>query len=150
MTEPVDPLPFATMVNSVQEQIGRLATTMGPQGSAKIIPSFDGSNPKECKDCIESIGKFVTLTQVENERVKFVAYQASEGPVSDFLKRYLSRNPEENWRRLKAELQSCFGEVVDSQHALLLLRKVRQKPNESIQVFAERLLALGENAFEGI
>ena len=29
-------------------------------------------------------------------------------------------------------------------------RKVRQKPNESIQVFAERLLALGEDAVEGI
>ena len=151
MAEPVDPLPFATMVRSVQEQMGHLATTMGAQGIAKIVPSFDGSNPKEFKDWIKSIEKFITLTQVENERVKFVAYQASNGrPVSDFLKRYLSRNPEENWRRVKAELRSCFGEVVDSQHALLLLRKVRQKPNESIQVFAERLLALGEDAFEGI
>ena len=131
MAEPVDPLPFATMVKSVQEQMGRLATTMGAQGIAKIVPSFDGSNPKEFKDWIKSIEKFVTLTQVENERVKFVAYQASKGPVSNFLKRYLSRNPEENWRRVKAELRSCFGEVVYSQHALLLLRKVRQKPNES-------------------
>ena len=150
MAEPVDPLPFATMVKSVQEQMGRLATTMGAQGIAKTVPSFDGSNPKEFKDWIKSIEKFVTLTQIENERVKFVAYQASKGPVSDFLKRYLSRNPEENCRRVKAELRSCFGEVVDSQQALLLLRKVRQKPNESIQVFAERLLALGEDAFEGI
>ena len=150
MAEPVDPLPFATMVKSVQEQMGRLATTMRAQGIAKIVPSFDGSNPKKFKDWIKSIDKFVTLIRVENERVKFVAYQASKGPVSDFLKRYLSRNPEENWRRVKAELRSCFGEVVDSQQALLLLRKVRQKPNESIQVFAERLLALGEDAFEGI
>ena len=150
MAEPVDPLPFATMVKSIQEQMGRLATTMGAQGIAKIVPSFDGSNPKEFKDWIKSIEKFVTLTQVENERVKFVAYQASKGPVSDFLERYLSRNPEENWRRVKAELRSCFGKLVDSQHALLLLRKVRQKPNESIQVFAERLLALDEDAFEGI
>ena len=51
---------------------------------------------------------------------------------------------------MKAELQSCFGGVVDSQYALLLLQKVRQKPNESIQIFAERLLALGEDALEGI
>ena len=99
---------------------------------------------------MKSIEKFVTLTQVENERVKFVAYQASKGPISDFLKPYLSRNPEENWRRVKAELRSCFGEEVDLQHALLLLRKVRQKPNEPIQVFAERLQTLGEEAYERI
>ena len=150
MAEPVDPLPFATMVRSVQEQMGHLDTTMGAQGIKKIVPCFDDSNPKEFKDWIKSIEKFLTSTQVKNERVKFVAYQASKGPLSNFLKRYLSRNPEENWRRVKAELRSCFGEVVDSQHALLLLRKVRQKPNESIQVFAKRLLALGEDAFEGI
>ena len=87
---------------------------------------------------------------MENKRVKFVAYKASKGPARHSRMRYLSRNPDENWRRVKAELWLCFSEVVDSQHALLLLRKVRQNPNESIQVFAERLLALGEHAFEGI
>ena len=83
------------------------------------------------------------------DRVKYVAYQSSKGPVSDFLKRHLDNNAVQNWDQIKAELKSRFGEVVDSQHALLLLRKVKQKPQETIQVYAERLLNLGEDAFEG-
>ena len=66
MAEPVDPLPFATMVKPVKDQMGRLATTMGAQGIAKTVPSFDGSNPMEFKDWIKSIEKFVTITQFKN------------------------------------------------------------------------------------
>ena len=67
MAEPIDPLPFAALVKSVQDQMGQLTITMGAQGIAKIVPSFDGSNPKELKDWIKSIEKFVTLTQVEKK-----------------------------------------------------------------------------------
>ena len=107
-----------------QTQDGHNAMTIArwPSASgAKTCTKFSWLNPKEFKDWFKGIEKFVVLTQVENGRVKFIAYQASKGPVSNFLKRYLSCNPEENWRRVKAELRSCFGEVVDSQHALLLL-----------------------------
>ena len=46
--------------------------------------------------------------------------------------------------------KSSFGDVVDSQHVLLAhQKKEKQKPRETIQVYAERLSALGEDAFEG-
>ena len=51
--------------------------------------------------------------------------------------------------QIKTELTGRLAEVTDPQHALMLLRKVRQKPNENIQVYAERMLALAEDAFIG-
>ena len=40
--------------------------------------------------------------------------------------------------------------MVDQQHAMLLLRrKVKQKSGEGIQVYAERLISLGDDAFRG-
>lgn len=39
--------------------------------------------------------------------------------------------------------------MTDAQHAITLLRKVRQKPGETVQVYAEWLLTLSEDAFPG-
>ena len=49
---------------------------------------------------------------------------------------------------LKKELTSRFAEVTDHQYALFLLRKVKQRPGEIIQVYAERLMALSDDAFD--
>ena len=53
------------------------------------------------------------------------------------------------WIQVKAGLTSSFVEVTDSQHALML-RKVKQKPGENVQVYVERLLGLAEDAFVGL
>ena len=106
-------------------------------------------NPKDFKEWIKSIEQYVVLTRTPIKRTQFVAYQASQGPLSDFLKRYLDANPIHDWGRIKTALRINFGEVIDSQHALLLLRKCKQKPGETVQVYAERLNSYAEDAFEG-
>ena len=75
-----------------------------------------------------------------------IAYQSSRGAISDFIQRYLHDNPAHSWEQLKAELSGRFAEITDPQHAFTLLRKVRQKPDDNIQLYAERLLALAEEA----
>lgn len=139
---------FVNVLGTLGEQVAGLSTSVGAQGVAKIIPSFDGDS-KSFKEWIKSIEKYCVLTRVPPDKVKMVAYQSSKGPVSDFLKRYLETNPDHNWVQIRTELTGRFAEVTDPQHALMLLRKVRQKPNENIQVYAERLLALAEDAFLG-
>lgn len=140
---------FANLFRNMGEQVAGLSTAVGAQGVAKIIRPFEGDG-KQFKDWIKSIEKYALLTRVPNDQVKMVAYQSSKGPVSDFLKRHLEANPNHTWIQVKAELTSRFAEVTDSQHALMLLRKVKQKPGENVQVYAERLLALAEDAFVGL
>ena len=60
------------------------------------------------------------------DRIKLVAYQSSKGPVRDFLKRHIEAYIRDTWDGLKAELRVRFVEVIDSQHGLLLLWRVRQ------------------------
>ena len=48
---------------------------------------------------------------------------------------------------MKLDLTNRFAEIVDRQHALTQLRRIKQKPKESVQIFAERQLALSEDAF---
>ena len=72
----------------------------------------------------------------------------SKGPTSDFIDRFLRERPQATWGEMKQELTVRFAEIVDPQHALTLLRKIKQRPKESVQLFAERLLTLSEDAFD--
>ena len=98
---------------------------------------------------MKSIEKYAYLTGLGPDKIRLIAYQSSRGAVSDFIHRYLEDYPNNSWDQLKRELTSRFAEITDSQHAFMLLRKVKQAPHENVQLFAERLLALAEEAFAG-
>ncbi|MCG8104675.1 MAG: hypothetical protein N0C91_20110 [Candidatus Thiodiazotropha endolucinida] len=140
---------FVAALKNVGDQMTGLSTAVNAQGVAKVIKSFEG-NPKEFKEWIKGIEKYSILTRVPADQVKMVAYQSCKGPVSDFLKRHLAENQGQTWADIKKELTSRFAEVTDTQYALSLLRKVKQRAGESIQVYAERLLALAEDAFDDL
>ena len=50
---------------------------------------------------------------------------------------------------MKNELGNRFSEVVGANHAYSLLSNVQQKPGGTIQVYAERLITLSEEAIPG-
>ena len=76
-----------------------------------------------------------------------MAYQTSSGAVSGFIQRYIPANPDNTWQQLKEQLSVRFSDVPDRQMALSLLRSVKQKTGETIQVFAECILSLAEMAY---
>lgn len=129
-------------------QMSGLSTAIGTQGIAQMIPPYDGT-PSKFKEWIRNIEKYSVLMNVPQERVKLIAYQTSSGNVSSFLQRYLADHENITWPDLKAELASRFAEITDSQHAFMLLRKVKQKRDESVQMYGERLLTLAEEAYVG-
>lgn len=83
--------------------------------------------------------------------IPMLAYVTSKGSVGDFIKRYLDETAaaEEvpSWHDLRASLQNRFAEITDPQHALAVMRRRRQNSNESVQLFAERLLQIAEDAY---
>lgn len=139
---------IAQVFQNVAEEMGNVSVQLGAQGISQIINPYDG-DPKKYKDWVKSIEKYAVLTNLDNDRIKRVAYQSSRGPVSDFIRRYHDNNPGHTWNQLSTELSRRFSEVVDEQHAYMLLRKVHQKPGETVQVYAERLITLSEEAFPG-
>ena len=76
-----------------------------------------------------------------------VVYQSSRGSVSDFIQRYLHDNVGNIWGQLKPEVASRFAEISDPHYAFVLLQKNKQKPEENVQLYAERLLSLADEAF---
>ena len=72
----------------------------------------------------------------------------ADGPFSDYVHRWLSTHQDRPWVDLRTELQSRFAEVIDKSYALGLLPRIKQDKHENV-IYAERLLNLAEDAFQG-
>ena len=59
----------------------------------------------------------------------------------------MEANPQNTWGQLKQQLALRFSDVTDPQIALTMLRSVKQKHGENIQIYAERILSLAEEAY---
>lgn len=137
-----------TAFQHLTDQMGALSTAVGNQGISQMITPFDGKS-KDFYPWVKQVEKFCKLTNVPDVNIKMVAYNSSRDSVSNFIARYIQQFPNNNWNVLKAELSNRFGEIVDCSHAQTLLRRVKQKGDESIQSYAERLINLTEQALAG-
>lgn len=81
--------------------------------------------------------------------MKTFALQTAQAPVSEFLVRFYQGQPTCTWDMTVTELRNRFGEIIDSQHALQVLRATKQTAKETAQVYAERLLVVAEQAWPG-
>ena len=139
---------LVNLFKSVNGQLSNLTTTMGTQSVNRYVKIFDGSRPNEFKEWVKSVEKFCNLTGVPRERIKLIAHQTSAGPVSNFLTRYLEGNVDISWNVVKGALRFQFGDVIDSQYSLSLLSKIKQRSEETVQIYAERFLNIAEDAFQ--
>ena len=60
----------------------------------------------------------------------------------------MTEHPNSSWEELKSEHNIRFAEVNDSHHAFTMLHKARQTKSKTGQVYAERLYALANHAFD--
>lgn len=129
-------------------EMANVSSALSAQGISQMVQTFDG-NPRNFRDWVKQIEKYCQLTNLPDTRKRMVAFQASKGAVSGYIGRYMEAYPHNTWVQLKTELAKRFSDITDSQYALSLLRSIKQKPGENIQLFAERLVSLAEEAFEG-
>ena len=83
--------------------------------------------------------KYATLIGAGDARKKTITMQPALGDVSGFIQRYMIANPDGTWEQLKTQHAVRFSDVTDTQMALSLLKSVKQKVGEDIQVYVERI-----------
>ena len=117
---------------------------------SSVITPFEGDAQK-FKQWIKEVEKYSVMSGKQGHEIPMLAYITSKGSVGDYIKRYLDETDasEEipSWNDLKESLKNRFAEITDPQHALAVMRKTRQNSNESVQLFAERLLQIAEDAY---
>lgn len=138
----------AEVFQNLTRELSNVSNTLATQGIAANIPKFDG-NPKYFREWVKAIEKYSVLLNAPDDKKQLMAFQSSIGAVSGFIERYMQANPQNTWDQLKRQLAVRFSDVTDPQFALSLLRQTKQKLGENIQNFAERILALAEEAYLG-
>ena len=131
---------------ALNNELTNVSNALTAQGISNIVVKYDGS-PKNYREWIKSIEKYATLVNIPDDKKKLIAYQSASGAVSGFIHRYMEANPQNTWGQLKQQLALRFSDVTDPQIALTMLRSVKQKHGENIQIYAERILSLAEEAY---
>ena len=118
---------------------------------SSVVTPFEG-DPRKFKRWVKEVEKYALMSGKQNHEVPTLAYMTCKGSVGDFIKRYLDETEASesvaSWNDLKKLLKNRFSEITDPQHALAIMRRTKQFDGESVQLFAERLLQISEDAFD--
>jgi hypothetical protein len=138
---------LAEVFTNLNAELTNVSNALSTQGITNVVLKYDGSQ-KLYREWIKSIEKYATLVNIPHDKKKLIAYQSSSGAVSGFIFRYMEANPNNTWEQLKRQLALRFSDVTSPQIALSMLRQVKQKVGENIQIYAERILSLAEEAYD--
>lgn len=129
-----------TEKQALGDVIHDLKSQYATQLSTSIVEKFKG-NPKKFSTWIKSVEKAAALAySVPNSRqLAHICLVTSTGPVSDFLLRYIAKEQQYDWHELVRQLKDRFGCHTDIYSAILDLRKIKQKPNQTPHAYAEYL-----------
>lgn len=136
------------MIQALSHNIEKLSCSIASNAINDIVPPFDGQS-SSYKDWIKAINKYSLLNNADDHEKLRILYKTSRGAVSDFILRFNAETPaaEQTFENLEIRLKQTFSQCLDQDQAHKLLRSIGQRKNESIFLFAERLRAVGQDAF---
>lgn len=143
---PIDPIERA--FKNLRDEVHNVSITLGVQGVAQNIRSYDGLDKQKYREWIREIEKHRVMMNMNEGSCIMLAYQTSKGAVSGFIERFRAGNPNADWRDLKTELARRFSDIADCHTALTMLRQIKQRHGESLNLYAERILGISGEAFE--
>ena len=139
------------LLRGLHATMENLNVSISTQSLGSFVDKYEGE-PKEFKGWIRSVEKYSLLNNLDDRRKINTAFLSSKGTVSDYIFRWTNDTPQINqtWDRLKQDLTVRFSLVTDAEHANSLLKKIKQGPNRSVQMFAEEIHSLAEITYDGL
>ena len=139
---------ITAVFGALAHEMAGMSSALANQGVAQMVPLFYGEI-KHFRSWLKAVEKYIKLHKIDNDNNKIlIALQASAGPVSGYIGEYIEATPDAKFDNLKIALRKRFSDVTDRSQALAMLRNIKQKHGEGIQVYAEWLLSLAKDAFD--
>lgn len=138
----------ATPFQVLAQSLLTLPDMLAAQASLSQLPKFSGTT-SEYRNWMLELERHFMINRCDEDRQIKILFQTTTGPVCEFVKRYISTNRDTlRYDNLKAEIKIWYGEISDPQHALRLLRNVKQLRGENVATYAEKVLGLARDACE--
>ena len=116
----------------------------------QLVKPFTGDST-EFKQYVKDIEKYAQMAKLGDSDILSKVHITCTGPVADFVQRFMDEYKTEglppSWKVLKKLMTKRFGEITDESEAMAVLRRIRQGPDESVQMYSERLLRVAEDAY---
>ena len=111
------------------------------------VPIFKGKS-SEFQTWVEAIKKKSKIYKLSQADIVNLAYDYSDGVVSEYIGLYLEDHPECSWEELLQQLNNQYGNCTSAANAARALIKVRQKEGETLPELTSRILGLAKIAYK--
>ena len=136
-------------LEAFEKSIRKLQLEFRTQGIKATVRTFSGEGARKFADWLKDMKKASTLIGYDNDWLRSLALETLQGSTADFLARKIKTNPHITFDEIKKVMTDQYSDLVDAQLALHQLRKTRQRPDENVQNYAERLIVLCDDAYPG-
>ena len=110
------------------------------------IPIFTG-RPTDLKPWLRALKKKQRVHDLTDAELINLAYDYSDGIVSEWIGSYLDDHPDTSSKTLFDEITAQYGEFINPADAARALIKVTQEKNESLAELASRMSSLARMAY---
>ena len=118
---------------------------IGSSGSR--VPIFKGKS-SEFQTWVETIKKKSKIYKISQADIVNLAYDYSNGVVSEYIGLYLEDHPECSLEELLQQLNKQYGNCTSTANAARALIKVRQKEGETLPELTSRILGLAKITYK--
>ena len=147
--EPLDEDDPKLFMKSMFSQMKALQTAVAVP-LLQVVKPFNGVS-SEFKQFVKDIEKYAQLAKLGDADIPSIVHISCTGSVADFVQRFMDEyqtaGVPPSWKDLKKLMTKRFCEITDESEAMVVLRRIRQGPSESVQMYSERLLRVAEDAY---
>ena len=137
--------------NQLTGAMQNLIVTMNKNDVDSAIVHIDKFNGDQHKfsSWIKQIERYCRRKNCDDEAKINIATLTSEGPAADFIDRWVENTqlPAQTFDILKDKLIKHFADVSTPDQARIMLRRLKQKPNENVSAFGGRVYNVAKDAF---
>ena len=150
-----DPLEFDDpkgLLKTVLDQVKSLQTSFSVP-LLSVVPLFNGDS-ENFRQYVKDVERYSHLARLNDSDIPRIVHMTCTGLVADFVSRYFDDCQSENkiisWKVLKDLMAKQFGQVIDSQHVMSILRTVRQGQDETVQMYFEKFIQIAKDAYPSV
>ena len=111
----------------------------------KNVHDFDTS--QDIEKWLDLLDKMKLIYDLDDKSIVTLAYMKSTGTAARMICRIRKENPTWNWDTFKVQMRQIFSKMVNSEHWTTKLWQLKQRTNEEIYAFIERLYYTIERAY---
>ena len=129
------------------KEFKKMRMELRSNGAANHITTFNGEGPEKFQKWLKEIERTRAAVSADDDRSRAFALQTLSGSAADYVTRLIQDNENITWEDLKDKLSEHYNDLADVQYARQQLRRLAQRPEESIQNYYERIMLTASNAF---